>query len=147
MMRAIAHREKASLGAVLAVTLAAGLWSLIWQPALQSKQESLATLSKVDGLAAALQTLPKTLVITTNQPTEPLQQRVTTTARAAGVEIMRLDPQGEALSVSLNDVSFAVLIQWVETMTTAHGVRVLAAEIGRRPTPGHVSVRLVLEVS
>ncbi|KMW59410.1 General secretion pathway protein M [Candidatus Rhodobacter oscarellae] len=121
------------------------LWAQVWQPALTSKRDSYAQLTKIDAIEGLLHSLPISVV--PQEMPEPLRLRVTGTASEAGLEIRRLDPQGAALSVSLDKVPFAALISWVETLSTTAGVRVLAAEIGRLPEPGQVTARLLLENS
>lgn len=120
-------------------------WSGIVAPSLASRANSFAQLRKVDILWTVLDQLPASLQGTRAAPSQSLRERVTASARAASIDIRRLDPQGPALSVSLDDVAFTALIGWLETLTTRSGVRVFSAEIGRRPEPGVVSARIVME--
>lgn len=144
-MRRLTPREQGLLLGLGGLLSAALVWVLVWQPALASKRDSYAQLTKIDAIEGFLHSLPSLADTKTPKQAEPLRQRVTSTARVAGLEIRRLDPQGPALSVSLDQVSFAALIRWVETLSTTAGTRVLAAEIGRLPEPGQVIARLLLE--
>ena len=121
-MRRLTPREKLlffGLGGLLSVSI---LWLQVWQPALATKRDSLAQLAKIDAIEGLLNTLPRS--IAPKETLEPLRQRVTDAARDAGLEIRRLDPQGTALSVSLDKATFAALIAWVEMLSTTAGIRV-----------------------
>jgi type II secretory pathway component PulM len=145
MMRSLTLREQGLLFGLGGGLCAALVWLQVAQPALASKRNSHAQLAKIDALEGLLHSLPRSAGPPAPQQTVPLRQRVTSTAREAGLEIRRLDPQGAALSVSLDQVSFAALIGWVDTLSITAGTRVLAAEIGRLPEPGQVTARLLLE--
>ncbi|MEL6883890.1 MAG: type II secretion system protein GspM [Pseudomonadota bacterium] len=144
-MRKLSPRE-ISLGLAATVLIGcATLWSAGIAPALSSRTDSYAQLRKIDILWSVLDQLPDTLGAPQTGSSQPLRQRVTASARAASVDIRRLDPKGTALSISLDAVAFTALLGWLETLTTTSGVQVLSAEIGRRPEPGIVSARIVME--
>ncbi|MFL4470151.1 type II secretion system protein GspM [Tateyamaria armeniaca] len=144
-MRKLSPREINIAVAASLIIGCAVLWSTVVAPSLTSRADSFAQLRKVDILWEVLDQLPDTLQGAQPVMRDPLRQRVTASARAAAIDIRRLDPQGAALSVSLDDVAFTVLIGWLETLTTKSGVQVFSAEIGRRPEPGIVSARIVME--
>ncbi|MEL7133263.1 MAG: type II secretion system protein GspM [Pseudomonadota bacterium] len=147
MIRKLSTRERAlCAGAAALICLSAG-WSVVIAPSLSSRADSFAQLRKIDILWAVAAQLPDTLSSPLAEPTLPLRERVTASARAAAIDIRRLDPQGMALSVSLDSVAFSVLLGWLETLTTSAGVQIYSAEIGRRPEPGVVSARIVMEDS
>ncbi|WP_299689804.1 type II secretion system protein M [uncultured Tateyamaria sp.] len=133
---------------IIAATVGIGcitLWSVIVAPAVSSREDSFAQLRKIDVLWAVLDRLPEGVHRQTPDTTAPLRQRVTASARSADIDIRRLDPQGSLLSVSLDAVPFTALIGWLDTLTSRSGVRVRSAEIGRRPEPGIVTARIVME--
>ncbi|WP_299613317.1 type II secretion system protein GspM [uncultured Tateyamaria sp.] len=144
-MRKLSARESALCVATAAVIGAVALWSLVISPSLSSRSDSFAQLRKIDVLWAVLDQLPDTLTLPATRTTQPLRGRVTASARTASIDIRRLDPQGTALSVSLDAVPFTALLGWLETLTTTAEVQVYSAEIGRRPEPGIVSARIVME--
>jgi type II secretory pathway component PulM len=77
-----------------------------------------------------------------------MSQRITQSAAALGIDIRRLDPQGNAIAVSVDAVAFSTFLGWVKTLSLDHSMTVLSAEIGRLAEPGSVSVRVLLgEVS
>ena len=125
--------------------MAAAGWAGVVRPALDLRAASLTRISQVETVSAALDRLPATFAAAPAAELPPLRTRVTDAARSAGLDIRRLDPQGAAISVTLDDVPFAALVGWLDRLTTTARVRVLSAEIGRRPTPGVVTARLVLE--
>ena len=144
-MRKLTPREIMIIcaGACLIGTVAS--WTAIIAPSLSTRSDSFAQLRKVDILWSVLDQLPGSLRATRLDTSQPLRQRVTDSARAASIDIRRLDPQGGALSISLDAVAFSALIGWLETLTTTSGVHIFSAEIGRRPEPGMVSARIVME--
>ncbi|WP_299651999.1 type II secretion system protein GspM [uncultured Tateyamaria sp.] len=144
-MRKMSARESVLCAATAAVIGTVALWSLVISPSLSSRSDSFAQLRKIDVLWAVLDQLPDTLTLPATRTTQPLRDRVTASARTASIDIRRLDPQGTALSVSLDAVPFTALLGWLETLTTTEDVQVYSAEIGRRPEPGIVSARIVME--
>lgn len=145
-MRSLTPRERVLLLGAATLVAIGGLAQMVILPSLTSRQDSFAQLTKFEVVSAVLAGLPTQQI--DSEPTElqPLRQRVTDTARRAGLDIRRLDPQGAAaLSVSLDDVAFAALVGWIVQLTETAEVQVLSAEIGRRTEPGTVSARFLLE--
>ena len=145
MTRPLTGRER-----VLVLLGAAGLallmiWMFVLGPALQARAAHMARLVELDRLSGMLDRMPLNggAKVVTDLP--PLRQRVTQSASAAAIEIRRLDPQGDALSISLGDVAFTDLAGWLAALTTTQGIRIVGAEIARRPEPGIVTARLVVE--
>ena len=145
MIRKLSRRERAlCAGAAAVIGIFAG-WSLVIAPSLASRADSFAQLRKIDILWAVVNQLPDAPAAPTTTSALPLRERVTASARAAAIDIRRLDPQGDALSVSLDSVAFPILLGWLETLTSTGDVTIFSAEIGRRPEPGIVSARIVME--
>ena len=144
-MRTLTDREHLLISVALPVLLATTLWVLVAQPALESKRASQVQLLKIDQIRGALATAP----IQRSRPAvdlnSSLQQRVTASAQTAGLSIRRLDPQGRALAVSLDDAGFEDVIRWIDEIAKTQALRVLSAEFGRLPEPGRISGRLLLE--
>ncbi|MEO1554857.1 MAG: type II secretion system protein GspM [Pseudomonadota bacterium] len=144
-MRKLSSRENILAAAAACVIASVTLWSVVVAPALSSRSNSFAQLRKVDILWSVLDQLPGTFNPPQADTSQPLRQRVTASARAASIDIRRLDPLGTGLSITLDSVPFTALIGWLETLTTTSGVQVFSAEIGRRTEPGIVSARLVVQ--
>lgn len=120
-------------------------WMFLLGPAVNARAAQLSRLADLDRVLALLDRTPLAAGPATVTTLPPLRQRVTQTAQAATIEIRRLDPQGDTLSVSLGEVGFSALAGWLDVLTTTQAVRIVGAEIARRPEPGIVSARLVLE--
>lgn len=145
--QALTHRERVLVlgGGLLLVTLM--LWRFGWQPIQQERRalhEDITrylALAQVADAAAAQGGAKKTAV----QPSVPLAQRVTRSAEVAGVALARLDPEGESLRVTVEQVRFAELLEWIVALETIEGATAQYLEISRLPEPGTVSARLTLE--
>lgn len=144
-MRKVTPREITLVVATFAAVVVAAIWSFVIAPAIETRADSFATLRKIDGVWTIFDQLPTTFDVQTPRAAQPLRERVTTSAQATGIDIRRIDPQGAALSISLDAIAFTTLLGWVESLTINSGVRIFSAEIGRRPEPGIVSARIVLE--
>ncbi len=76
----------------------------------------------------------------------PIATRITRSAEAAGLPVRRIEPDGQGSRVTLDDTPFATVLTWLSDLEQVDGVTVSAIEIDRRPEPGIVSARLLLEV-
>lgn len=127
------------VGAMLFVSVA-GLY-VLFDRALTERRSSMERLLKADAVHAVLLRLPETDATQTATDL-PLARRLTETATTHEIPINRLDPQGEAISVSISDVSFSRLLSWIEEVSNS-GASVLSADIGRSPEPGIVSASIL----
>ena len=129
---------------LLAGALAAG-YTLFWEPLTRERARTLAGIERTDRLAAQLSVLGPNGLPAVPTATETLSAVATGTARAHGLSIRRLEPEGDAARVSFEDADFAALLGWLAELRTDHAVRVAAIEIERRPEPGTVAARMTLE--
>jgi type II secretory pathway component PulM len=143
-MRSLSRREALISMVAVSMVLPVLGWRFGLQPVLSERQSILAELQDLTHLRAALDRQPADV---TSAPLAPLPQRVTTTARTAGLTIQRLDPSGTALTVTIADASFPALIRWLDRLTRDMGVRVLSADLVRRTAPGRIRAELVLEAT
>ncbi len=84
-----------------------------------------------------------------NQPANEreLMATVTGTAREAGLNLQRFEPSGNnSIRVWLEDVPFGQVAQWLESLSSEHGILIDQAAMDRRGAPGVVSVRLTLAI-
>ncbi|MEO0378845.1 MAG: type II secretion system protein M [Pseudomonadota bacterium] len=146
-MRGLNTRERHLIVGSACVIALVGALQFAILPGLTSRQNSFAMLSKIDAVLSALDVLPTPSANAPAADQPPLRTRVTETAQRAGLEIRRIDPQGAALSVSLDQVPFPALIGWLNHLTQASGINIISAEIGRLSEPGHVSARFLLEAN
>jgi type II secretory pathway component PulM len=77
----------------------------------------------------------------------PFAARVTRSAEAAGLDLRRIEPEGERLRVAVEDTPFADLVLWIADLEAEQDVTLSAIELDRRIAPGTVSARLLLETS
>lgn len=72
------------------------------------------------------------------------------TARAGGLgaELKRVEPEGQdSVRVWLEGASFDVLVKWLITLSTTHGIHVDTATVERNESPGRVDARLTLQAT
>ncbi|MGM0570054.1 type II secretion system protein GspM [Marinobacter sp.] len=81
------------------------------------------------------------------QSSRELMETVTGTAREAGLDLQRFEPSGDsAIRVWLENVPFSEVAQWLEGLSSNHGILIEQAAMDRRDSPGVVSVRLTLAI-
>lgn len=131
-------------GVVLALIL---FRSLIWQPVHQYRtDQQLAEQTAHQQLQWLTERLP--MLGTSNGPTRSgsLNEVVAQTANQFNITVSRMQPLKEQLQLSVEDVPFSQLLQWLETLQTQHGVTLQQLDIATTETAGVVRVRrLVLE--
>ena len=72
------------------------------------------------------------------------------TARAGGLAtaLKRVEPEGgNSVRVWLDGAPFDVLVKWLVTLSTQHGVDANSATLERSETAGQVNARLTLEAA
>ena len=72
------------------------------------------------------------------------------TARAGGLgaELKRVEPEGrDSVRVWLDGASFDVLIKWLATLSSTHGIQVDSATLERSDVAGRVDARLTLQAT
>ena len=69
-----------------------------------------------------------------------LTQLVNQTTRSANIPVSRMQPQGEELQVSIDQVPFNDLIKWLDTLEK-RGVQVILSDVSEVDAQGFVQVR------
>jgi general secretion pathway protein M len=69
-----------------------------------------------------------------------LTQVVNQTTRSANIPIARMQPQGEELSVSIDQVVFNDFLQWLKTLED-RGVMIIQSDVSEVDSLGYVQVR------
>lgn len=146
MLQTLTPRERTLVGLALAGVICAAVFQFVWVP-VQAKRAALSAeivgYAQITDRIAALG--PETPVLQTAAgPATPLSTRVTQSADVAGLVLRRLEPEGDMLRVTLDDVAFANVILWLSDLEVNHAVIVAGIEVDRRPAPGIVSARLLL---
>lgn len=145
---ALTARERALLLAVLPLMLLVLGYLGLWQPVQAARagyRAEIDAYSQVSATIAALQDMP-----TMPRPAEntlPLSTRITQTADAAGLELRRLEPDGDRIAVTLDNAAFASVILWLSDLEVGQSVLLVQIDMDRRVEPGTVSARLVLEAA
>ncbi len=76
---------------------------------------------------------------------QALLSTVAGSARSNGISLNRFQPEGgNALAVSLEDVTFAELVVWLEALNRDEGIRVRSANLDVQSQPGRVRARILL---
>ena len=146
MLQTLTQRERTLVSLALAGVIVAATFQFVWLP-VQAKRAALS--AEISGYAQIIDRIaalgPETPVLQTAAgPATPLSTRVTQSAEVAGLVLRRLEPEGDMLRVTLDDVAFANVILWLSDLEATHAVIVDAIEVDRRPAPGIVSARLLL---
>lgn len=141
----LSTRERVLVAGAVPVALALAIYQFAWVPLQDSRAElvrDIAAYRLVTDAAARHVNAP---VAVEAPPMVPIATRVTQSADAAGLQLRRLEPEGASLRVTLDDEDFSTIMLWISEMDVNQGVRVAALEVERRPAPGVVSARLLLE--
>ena len=146
MLQTLTQRERTLVSLALAGVILAATFQFVWLP-VQAKRAALS--AEIAGYAQIIDRIaalgPETPVLQTAAgPATPLSTRVTQSAEVAGLVLRRLEPEGDMLRVTLDDVAFANVILWLSDLEATHAVIVAGIEVDRRPAPGIVSARLLL---
>jgi len=150
------ERMMFAAGAVLLVLLL--LYALIWAPlrsGYHSLQESVAvqrdTVAWMQGSAQTIQRLRSSGgAVAKGLGGRSLLSVTDSTARAGGLglALKRVEPEGSnSVRVWLEGASFDVLIKWLGTLSTQHGVDASSVSLERNETAGLVNARLTLEAA
>lgn len=149
-MRAVAwfrlrtQRERVLLTGTAAMLFFAGLFIGVWQPLYAMRVAALADISRYETLTARLRAVEPGAVDSTTRQAAPATV-ITTGAREFGLTIRRLEPEGNRIRVALEEAGFEDVIVWLDTLESQHSLRVVSLEMERRPAPGVVSARVMLE--
>lgn len=141
----LSTREKVLILTVLPLALLVAIWHFAWKPLTAARiklKNEIATYQLVADTAAlsdTVQARPRPV------DTTPIATRITDAAADAGLPLRRIEPEGNGMRISVDDVPFATVMLWLADLEAAHGVTVTATEINRRPEPGIVSARMLLE--
>jgi general secretion pathway protein M len=150
------ERMMVAAGTVLLVLLL--LYVLVWAPmrsGYHTLQESVSeqrdTVLWMQGSAQTIQRLRSSGGATARGLEGRSLLSVTdSTARAGGLgpALKRVEPEGaNSVRVWLEGASFDVLVKWLGTLSTQHGVDANSVSLERNEAPGMVNARLTLEAA
>lgn len=143
-------REKLLISGAIPIGIIAMVISFVWIPLGTSRDAAIADIAAyrlvTDTTRLAEQVADQTAKQPINPaPLDPLATRITRSADTASITLRRVEPDGNGLRVTLDETPFATLIVWLADMEQVAAVTVTAIEIDRRPTPGIVTARILLE--
>lgn len=138
------QRERILVLGAAVMLLFTGLYVGIWQPLSAMRTSALADIARYETIIARLQTIEPNAVELTTRQVAPATT-ITTSAGELGLAIQRLEPEGGRIRVALEEASFEEVIVWLDTLESDHSQRIVSLEIDRRPAPGVVSTRVMLE--
>ncbi|MDP5135152.1 type II secretion system protein M [Rheinheimera baltica] len=138
------QREQQLVAIAAAVVTIGMFYWLIWQPLHQSKvtQQQNVQLAQRQ-LSQLQQELPQLHAAgsATIQRSGSLSQVVSTSARNFGINVSRMQPQNEQLTLVLDDMRFDQLLGWLHALQYQHGVKLQNLDIATADDPGIVRVR------
>ncbi|QFT58111.1 Type II secretion system protein M [Sulfitobacter sp. THAF37] len=141
----LSAREQVLILTVLPLALVVATWHFAWKPLSATRDRltnDIATYQLVADTAAMTVAVPDRPPSTDQTP---IATRITDAAADAGLPLRRLEPEGNGMRISVDDVPFATVLLWLADLEATHGVIVTATEFNRRPEPGIVSARMLLE--
>ncbi|MBW4707428.1 type II secretion system protein M [Roseobacter sp. YSTF-M11] len=143
MTRTLTKREKQLLSCSVVALLGWAVLSLAILPLREEKDDSLTRIRKANAIADLLAS--ESVADIPEPAQQPLSSVLTRRADTAGIGIRRLEPVGEAITVTLDDAPYASVIGWMATLTEEDGLRIASVDMARRTAPGTVAARLTLE--
>ena len=144
----LAYREQQLLGAC-AVVLVIGIfyWG-IWSPlnqaehdALEDVQKAQRTLTDIKQKANRIIALKKNDTKTTSGGS--LSRIISASARAYGLTITRMQPQGNKIQVWMDEVPFEALLSYLDDIVQSKGLILDNLDIAETDTSGIVKVRRI----
>ena len=100
---------------------------------------------RADQMLARVQRLPPPANTPRVTDDRPLAVIATTTAGDMGLQVRRLQPQGDAVQVVIEDAPFDFVLLWIAALERDHALRLTDLTLTRRTGPGLVAATLTLE--
>ena len=142
------EQERRFLTAGGAVVLAALLYLLFVDPALEGRAQLRRTLPQLHQQEAELKAMAvqaATLAQTTETQVAPLtREAISSSLSGRGLNPQSLSVEGEYIKVQLNNVAFANLATWLDEQRRANRVLVQDAVVTALPVAGQVDASLTL---
>ena len=137
-------REQVLLVTAAALLLGAFGYAFLWKPMQDERTTLLGSIERYDDVLLAAR-MAGTLRAPSDAVDAPIPDIVAGTAPDFELQIRRIEPEGSATRIVLEDVAFDPLMRWLSRLVVDYRLRTSAIEIERRPAPGLVSARLTLE--
>ena len=139
-------RERLMIAGVAGLVLVWTVFALVWQPLWTARASLAAGILRADQMLARVQRLPPPAHATPVAADDrPLAVIATATAQDMGLQVRRLQPQGDAVQVVIEDAPFDFVLLWIAALERDHALRLTELTLSRRPAPGTVAATLTLE--
>lgn len=147
-MSQLSPRERNLILLALLVAVIGGGYRFVWLPTEAGRQSARQEIAAYRQLTAAIDAFDRgaqPVAAPAAVSDVPMATRVTASAQEAAMPIRRLEPEGARLRVTLEEVAFVDVIDWLARLEADYDMRLAAVELDRRPLPGIVSARITLE--
>lgn len=144
------QREQTLLAVLAGVLFIAILYFFIWQPSyhavlnaerkLEAQQQQYQWVQHTIARYKALQSSSARQ----DEASGSVSQRINRAAAAQDIQISRLQPQGQEYLLSVDEVAFSDLLQFLAELEQRQGLALTAVDIARLNTPGQVRLRKLL---
>ena len=141
----LSTREKVMILTVLPLAAFVAAYYFVWQPLTAARDRHRADIAAYQQVIDTAALAGSEAVVARPVNDTPIATRITTSAETAGLPLRRIESEGAGVRVLLDDVPFAGVLVWLADLEDLHGVTASAVEFNRRPEPGIVSARLLLE--
>lgn len=144
----LSRREKILVGIVLPMVVLLVGYKFVWAPLATARVQlrvNIAAYRLVQDTAALA--LHGGVVAPTPVNDTPLPTRITRSTQDTGLVVRRIEPEGSGTRVTLDETPFSTVMLWIANLEDEHDVSLRAIEMDRRPTPGMVSARLLLDTT
>lgn len=137
------QREQRLVLVAAAVMLLGLFYWALWQPLHQAKTQQQQQLDNAVQQLNQLQSLLPQLTASTevSRSGGSVAQIISNSARSNGIQVSRMQPQNEQLTLVLEDVSFEALLTWLHALQYQHGVKLVSLDLATADKAGMVRVR------
>jgi|TARA_R110002051_G_scaffold27754_3_gene66492 general secretion pathway protein M len=122
-------------------------WTLVWSPLQTARGDTITRIARIESTRSMLSALPAEVGLPSarGDHASNLREIVSATASARKLPIQRIEQSANRVVVEFETADFTQMMSWLETLSRDHSIRVIDAEISRRPEPGTVSAQMTLE--
>lgn len=112
------------------------------RPLLAARAEARDAIARYDADLARMAASPDSATAARPDASRPAATVLTDTAPDFGLDIRRIEAEGDLARVELADAAFADVLGWLDALHRTYALRPVAVEMDRRAAPGIVAARL-----
>lgn len=143
-MSGLSPRERFLILAMVVLGIGAALYTFVLVPQGEARVRASEEIARYADLSRRIEANGPAALAPVSD-IRPVPAIVAGSARDAAIPIRRLEPEGTRTRLVLGEVAFAPLMTWLAALDTGFAIRVASIEMERRPEPGIVTARIVLE--